>query len=464
MAGKWGYIDASGKVIVEPCYGTVRYVNDGVAWVNAGGSKQYMVMHAGGKWGIIDARGTVLVEPRFRLWNLNDFSCGVAWVQAVVNDARKASWGIVNAAGEYILPPEQEFDIFPGPTTFHDSVSHVYKDGKVGLVDVTGKFLHRPSQFNDISWFEGDRAWVHEGGTADAGYWGDGIEGGKWGLMNRQGEIVVPPRYDDHHYFSESVAFVNRGGKREEPDLSEPYTDCRGGTWGLIDTDGRMLIDYSFEETNPFGGGMALVKKGEKWGYIDKSGKFIKQFDQKFDGLNRAENGLLLAKRGEKYGYIDESGTIILGLTYDKITGSGAIKGIKEGKTWKIFDTANRRVIVPEVPCDLNFCFSDGYADVTIAEKHGIMNPAGKMVVEAKYGGVDGFKGGSMWVNLGGDSGGFSGLRGGKWGLVDEAGQYIIEPAYDPIYDLDDVLTEVHAGDKWGYVNRKGEEVWFQDH
>src|SRR3954462_2626566 len=49
---------------------------------------------------------------------------------------------------------------------------------------------------------------------------------GKWGYINRTGEVVIKPQYDDAWDFSEGLAYVREGARR-----------------GLIDKTGRMVVE-----------------------------------------------------------------------------------------------------------------------------------------------------------------------------------------------------------------------------
>ncbi len=399
---KWGFIDASGNIIIEPLYGDVRRVHDGVIWVNIGGTPQPMIMDTGGKWGLIDTRGNVLFEPSIALWELNDFSEGVAWVLAAPGKTKEL-WGLVNKAGSFIIPPSLEFDVSPEPSLFQGGVSMIHVNGKIGIVDTTGRFILQPTRFNDASWFQGDRAWVHEGGDADAGYWGDGIVGGKWGLINRQGTVVVEPRFDDHHEFSDGVAWVNQEGHREEPNLLEPSPECKGGRWGLIDQDGNLLLDVVFARVTAFIHGRARVEHDGVWECIDKEGNLS---SMEYDDFSDED--------------LDETDEI-----------------------------RNR----------------DNEADETDEEdeddEDNEENEKEMMMDDVKFSFMHSYIKGSAWVNVGGTTD-FSGLRGGKWGLINKAGKYLVKPIYDSVFEMPGgELTEVKLGTKWGYVNRRGEKIWF---
>ena len=47
---------------------------------------------------------------------------------------------------------------------------------------------------------------------------------------------------------------------------------------------------------------------------------------------------------------------------------------------------------------------------------------------------------------------------GDKWGYVNNKGEEVISPVYDGALEFsDNGLAAVKSGDKWGYINKKGE-------
>ena len=48
------------------------------------------------------------------------------------------------------------------------------------------------------------------------------------------------------------------------------------GKWGYIDKTGKFVIEPKFEGAYPFSEGLAMVKVGKAVGYIDKTGRYIR--------------------------------------------------------------------------------------------------------------------------------------------------------------------------------------------
>ena len=89
----------------------------------------------------------------------------------------------------------------------------------------------------------------------------------RYGYIDGDGNVVIPPRYSDAYRFSEGLAAVC-----EELD----------GPFGFIDTNGEWAIPPMFDAVIDCGfteGLCAVVEKDSgwngKWGYIDTTGRFV---------------------------------------------------------------------------------------------------------------------------------------------------------------------------------------------
>jgi len=100
--------------------------------------------------------------------------------------------------------------------------------------------------------------------------------GGKWGYIDKSGNLVVPLQYRIAHMFIEGVASVL---------LSD------SGKWGYIDKTGGFVLPPIYDAAMPFCAGVAQVEsfrligvessicRAERYegkhGVIDHSGKYI---------------------------------------------------------------------------------------------------------------------------------------------------------------------------------------------
>ena len=83
----------------------------------------------------------------------------------------------------------------------------------------------------------------------------------EWGYINKKGEYVINPQFDDAYSFEEGLAVVKKGDE-----------------YGFIDKKGKYIINPKYEDAYNFYDGLAAVKKKGKWGFINKKGEVIIEF------------------------------------------------------------------------------------------------------------------------------------------------------------------------------------------
>lgn len=82
----------------------------------------------------------------------------------------------------------------------------------------------------------------------------------KWGFIDKTGNFVVQPTFEDALNFSEGLAAVQQG---------------KEGKWGFIDKTGKVVIACDFEKVGYFSNGIAQVMQSNKCGFIDKKGTLL---------------------------------------------------------------------------------------------------------------------------------------------------------------------------------------------
>lgn len=88
LGSKYGFIDRSGKVVIEPKFDLTFHFSEGLAAVQIGG-----------KWGYIDKTGKMVIEPK-ALAHVEDFHHGLAFV--TTKDGR---YGYIDRSGNYAWSP-----------------------------------------------------------------------------------------------------------------------------------------------------------------------------------------------------------------------------------------------------------------------------------------------------------------------------------------------------------------------
>jgi hypothetical protein len=237
---KWGFIDADGKVIVQPqwdaadsttVFGQNVYCNEGFCGVQKDG-----------KWGFVDTSGKLAIPNQFDA--IGPFVEGLARVK-LGNQV-----GYIDKTGQYVINPQ-----FDGAEEFHNGLAAVHTESGWGFINKTGAFAIKP-QFQSASsngFSEGLAAVCTKGNQSFLG-----IAPGKCGYIDRSGRFTVKPQFDSIGDFSESLASVRIDNK-----------------WGYIDRSGKIVINLQFDAVTMFSGGLAAVTVSGNTGTINKRGKFV---------------------------------------------------------------------------------------------------------------------------------------------------------------------------------------------
>ena len=266
----WGYIDKTGKYIISPKYIDGTIFAEGMAFVVAENSDPQA----------IDTTGKV----HFTLNNAlkaEQFSEGVAAFSRYDTTAQTEQWGFVDMKGNITIQPA-----FSGAGYFKDGLCPVRNaEGKYGYISKDGK-VAIDYQFDKADVFRDKMAAVSVNGQC-------GIIGtqGKF-IINPQYQVIIA----DGDLFmvgqNSQCGWVDKGGK---PAIDTKYDAAwpfyggdyaavkTGDKWGYIDRKGNMVIQPQFDDAYCFDGDVALVRLKNKTGLIDKAGKFLAA--PQFDGV-----------------------------------------------------------------------------------------------------------------------------------------------------------------------------------
>ena len=358
-AGKWGFIDASGKTIIAPRFDEIGSRSEGIWSVKSGQkwgfvaeiSSQILVaprfaaigiwseglcaVVAGGKIGFIGKNGVFQIAPRFvaepddvTIGFVNShFSGGLAPAQISENEATKrgfkGTWGFIDRAGKWKITPQ-----FSDADAMSDGMAAVSVLGADfsstdGYVSQTGKFVPLPPGASSLfsePFFEGLAAVA---GPRDAK-----IERRLYGFIDKSGKWAIPPRFIEVLFggdilemrtgFKDGLATVFAGDSPQNLRV------------GWIGRDGKWRIEPRFNGGGAgFTEGLSPARIGDKpgqgqGGFIDKTGNFV--VAPQFEKMGIFSDGLAPTQRkGEKWGYIDKTGAQIIAPRFDYVSLSDAI-------------------------------------------------------------------------------------------------------------------------------------------
>lgn len=217
---------------------------------------------------------------------------------------------------------------------------------------------------------------------------------GKYDVFNKKGDRILD-KFDE----IDVVSVIEDDVLRIEKNILQ-YK--KNGLYGLIDLDGNIIIDASYDEISSlsYKPGSILVKKDNKYGIIDISGNEIvevKYSNISSDGYCSPTNsydktGYIVSeksKNGVNYGYVDYKGNLVLDLKYESI--DRALEYDEEDIFLIVMQKGkkgvfrNKKKIIDLNFQDINYSDISNVFVVNKNGKYGFFNNAGKVILKPQY-------------------------------------------------------------------------------
>lgn len=271
---KYGFIDKYGKYVINPQFDFTINFSEGLCPV--------MIDDI---WGFIDRSGKYIINPQFDFVSL--FKNGFSVVST------QEQYGVIDKNGNYIINPQFEY---VGP--YSDGLFEVVQNNLIGFVDKEGNYVINPQfEFKEIMMGKG----------FDQIYYLLLYSRLRWTLIIYNPFLLEKESESDYLYWLILPDLINSPFYHLQFH-EERYPIFQNGTWGFIDKSGNIVINPQFDEVNFFSEGLAPVKLSDSWGFIDKRGDYV--INPQFDYVSPFINGLALFVQNNQYGYIDHKGEV----------------------------------------------------------------------------------------------------------------------------------------------------------
>jgi len=292
---KWGLMDMSGKMLVEPTYDHVGSFNDGFAVVKKGSTygvidgkwkevsmdfkdnprvlgKGRFAVQAGkeggmmemGTFDLYDAQGRRLTKAGYHY--IHAFSEDLALVELGNKN------GYIDLLGDVVIPL-----VYDDAEPFSEGLAFVRDD------DFNAHFIDRKG--NKVL---SSKEWIMAGGFKDGLSWVDTVDGD--GVIDRKGEYVVKPAF-------ERIKDIEKG-------LASAQKEKR---WGVINMKGQWVAEPRYSDVGWWSQERLAVMIDGKWGYIDRTGIMVIQ--PVFFDASDFEKELALVLQSDGSWYIDRQGS-----------------------------------------------------------------------------------------------------------------------------------------------------------
>lgn len=328
-------------------------------------------------WGLAHRDGTVILEPQFN--SAPEFANGYAVVSVgnpylaqATSDAAEysLSYGVINAAGEIILPAEYDQIEISAEADY----MLVRKNEKYSYMNMQGELMI-DAEYDRARMFSGDYAAV-------ANFYDLGDDNRDsmgyttcWGMIDRSGKALIPLDYDFLDVGENGIAAVQ---------LNQKY--------GFINAENKTIVDFKYYSAEHFTGGYAPVAIAEypngtsgdsskdmvsSWGIIDESGREV--VPCRYASLLICENGLALVQKHDtnRYSYIDMQGNAAFSGEFDRaeaFIGDLAAVGQKTDRgdgryeiRWGVIDSQGKMLL--EMNCSWVSIRPDGTIEAMIDDE-----------------------------------------------------------------------------------------------
>ena len=424
----------------------------------------YYTIYENGKWGVINTKGEVIIEPTYDemiiIPNCEEkvFIC----TQKVDYDSKTYETKVIDDKEKELFTNYDKVEVLYNHDEnnnlwYEKGVLKVQKDGKYGLINLTGRELLECTN-DDIQVLVGTKTVFIT------------TQNSKKGLVDNLGKQIIENKYDEitslTTEYENGFIVKNDEGKYGiinydgTTALEEKYDEIKNiygnnmfvvkqnDSWKIVNTDEEVFLDGKFDDVKSIDGKNIIIVKEQKMGVIDINEQ--EKIEPIYEKLEYAFSNNYIAKKDNKYGIISLENEEKLPFTYNYI------KYVKEGnfiqaetenlqselidsqfnvKAQGIINEVNNnknyiKIRVGEEYKYYNFKLEEKQnTEILLANtiflskkdgKYGYVNNNGIVVVDYIYDdATEQNKYGYVSVK-----------KDGKWGALDQKGKVIVEPTY----------------------------------
>lgn len=216
----------------------------------------------------------------------------------VIVDTLTQKFGFMDRNGNVVIEPQyEEVHLLQRgtPFPFVEGMAAVNKNGEWGFIDIKGNMVIKP-QFEEVSDF------------SEQGYAIGLFDDDHMVFFDKTGKTIniaeyLTNLYFDSNFSEDMVLIVDEYDGLALVELN--------GKYGFIDKTGKFVIEPQFRDASQFFEGLAIIETIDfKQGVIDKSGKIV--FGPVDAGINPFKDGLAIVFEKDDVYYIDKTGKRVL--------------------------------------------------------------------------------------------------------------------------------------------------------
>lgn len=258
-------------------------------------------------------------------------------------------------------------------------------------------------------------------------------QGGKYGIMTKEMDIVVEAEFDKLFNYSEKTGF---------------FGAVKDGKAFYVDENGykRKVPNTTYQELGYQSEGMAVAKKDGKYGYIDYSLNELSKFV--YEDATAFRKGFAAVKEQGKWYFINDGFQKITTDGYDEILmdrnrvmNAFDVTWVKKDNQWQLLDNQLNNITIPTVKQVKMFISKEPTA-VEFENGWGYLTTSGQMVNQKRFLNANPFHLGKAFVQV----------EKGKWQVISsefDKGKTVTASHVDIIYTTG--VAQVFETDKVKY-------------
>lgn len=323
-------------------------------------------------YGFLNSKGKTVIKAKYTY--ASDFFNGKS---NIIIDSIP---GILLKDGSEKLFPEYDATYW-----YKDNLGLARKDKKYGFINKNGDIIV-PLKYEDAFPFYNGYASIKSND--------------KWNYINEQGQIIFSdslifnyrPIIDNKAVFMVSGKEVEKRKRMHSEDRtgSQVFVEYLNQIKklqlkeGLINTNGKIIIEPIYDEISGyFINGFMRVRNNGKAGIVNEKGEVV--IPIKYDNVLDYKNGMFTAEKNNKWGIIDTKNKIIIPFEYGRIRHFRNDLALITKKGTGYINKEKEIVIEPQNSFNLSGDFHNGLALVKKDNKYGFINKENKIIIQIIY-------------------------------------------------------------------------------
>ena len=364
---------------------------------------KYFIFEKKGKLGLVDLQGKTVLAPTFNSIEEKQpyfIACSKTKGCSVYNEdlqlVLKGDYNSIELGceGQFIVEKNRKYGvvsekgtiILPLKYSFIDSNKNGYT---VTLNDKTGLFNSEGKEIIPISYH-----WVYTGKIDDNIPIVAELNENKAGYINTKNEWVIPPTYLYAFAFQQGLARVKKG-------RNYMYINLKGEPV-IQDFDNYVIQNFDNYVIEPSDNTYIVgVRKECKYMVYDLNGNLLDTYNLLRN--NWSDDAIFAVKKGGKWGYIDGYGKVIVPFEYEEVNNfSEGLASVRKDGKWGYINPKNEIVIPIEFTNKEVGFFKNGGAEYYTDRGAGLINLKGEIIAEPKYNSIEYIKGNVAIVSFDG--------------------------------------------------------------